>query len=167
MAITNGSKVICNFCSLPFEPKKSWQLYCSYVCGYNGQNAKKKRGITNLGHCARCGKELSHKKAHAIYCSRTCKSIDHTFKKRGKTRFTTTARRRVIFERDLATCYICKKSVDFTDFHLDHLIPVAKGGSSEPKNLAVACPQCNRRRGVRIGIEQFKKILELEESNDY
>jgi 5-methylcytosine-specific restriction endonuclease McrA len=36
-------------------------------------------------------------------------------------------------------------------YHIDHLIPTAMGGTSDPENLALACAPCNqskRRRAV-------------------
>ena len=152
---------VCLHCGSTYQPTKPWQKACSYVCGYTRQNNKRKRGITNQKLCARCGNNLQHKKAHAIYCSKTCKSMDHNFKHRSKTRVQGVARRRAIYERDNRTCYICKTPLQLKDVHLDHLIPVAKNGSSEADNLAVSCGFCNRSRGTRIGTAQLNKLAEL------
>jgi hypothetical protein len=163
MTITKGQLEhrACLHCGKDYSPIKPWQKTCSYFCGYTRQNNKKKRGITNKGSCARCGNSLEHKKSHAIYCSKTCKSMDHNFKHRSKTRVQGVARRKEIYERDAGACYICKKPLDLADVHLDHLIPVAKNGNSDANNLAVSCGFCNRSRGTRIGIEQLAKLDEL------
>jgi hypothetical protein len=34
-------------------------------------------------------------------------------------------------------------------FHLEHIVPNAQGGSSEPENLALACPSCNLHKADR------------------
>ena len=106
---------------------------------------------------------MAHKKAHAIYCSKTCKSMDHTIKHRSKTRFTSVARRHEIYLRDNKKCYMCNKELGVKDFHLDHLIPVKKGGSNESNNLAVSCPYCNRSRGTKIEEKQLAKLKELSQ----
>ena len=133
------------------------QKRCSYRCGYMAQNAKKPLKPRLVQECQRCGADLSHKKSHAIYCSKTCKSMDHTFRHRGKTRIEGVARRRAIIERDGSTCYLCCKQVPSSEIELDHLIPVAQGGTSEPENVAVTCRSCNRSRGASMDIRQVLK----------
>jgi len=163
MAITKSQLDIrvCVQCNKSYQPTRDWQKTCSYVCSYTSRNKKLKRGITNLGECARCGSSLTHKKSHAIYCSKTCKSMDHNFKHRAKTRVTTISRRKEIYERDSRKCYICHKELALKEVELDHLIPVAKNGHSGPENLAVSCRFCNRSRGARIGTKQLIKLNEL------
>ena len=159
MAITTLQ--ICVWCDSGYTPKTAWQKTCSYKCGYSYQNSKSKKEQTNFGSCVRCNKSLADKNAKAIYCSKTCKSMDHNFKHRSRTRVHGTARRRLIWERDEAMCYMCHKSLELSVIELDHLIPVALGGSSDDKNIAVSCQTCNRRRGTRIEEAQITKLAEL------
>jgi endogenous inhibitor of DNA gyrase (YacG/DUF329 family) len=163
MAITKGQlePKRCLHCGLSYQPTRDWQKTCSYLCGYSRRNAERKRGITNQGNCARCGTGLQDKKAHAIYCSKTCKSMDHSFKHRSKTRVQSVARRKEIYDRDSGKCYICNLQLDLKEVELDHLIPVSEGGHSGADNLAVSCRFCNRRRGARIGFDQLQKLQEL------
>ena len=42
---------------------------------------------------------------------------------------------------------------------LDHVIPLAKGGTHEPSNCRTACYECNNRKGDRGGGEQFALTL--------
>lgn len=163
MTISNGHQKLkqCLNCNALFTPVRNWQKNCSNVCSYTRRNNLRKRDITNHGSCARCGKSLEHKKSHAIYCSKTCVSMDHSFKHRAKTRTQGTARRKAIYERDEGQCYLCKQPVSFKNFELDHLLPVSRNGDSSPQNLAVSCMSCNRRRGTKLGIEQLIKLSEL------
>ncbi len=46
-------------------------------------------------------------------------------------------------------CYYCKKKVG-TAYHVDHVIPLSRGGSNGPENLVVACPTCNLRKNANI-----------------
>ena len=45
--------------------------------------------------------------------------------------------------RDRGTCGICGRAVDAADFHLDHVIPLLRGGSDHVNNLQLAHPLCN------------------------
>ena len=52
-----------------------------------------------------------------------------------------------IAERDNYTCQICGKYMpDGVGLHIDHIIPVSKGGKSIPSNLRVLCSKCNGRK---------------------
>lgn len=58
--------------------------------------------------------------------------------------------RQEIIKRDNATCYLCGRVCSDADIHLDHIIPLAKGGSHTADNLAVACATCNVRKGTTL-----------------
>jgi len=45
------------------------------------------------------------------------------------------------------------------DLQIEHRIPLARGGSDWPANLAPACGPCNRSKGTKTEAE-FKKLLE-------
>ncbi len=55
--------------------------------------------------------------------------------------------RLVVYERDGGRCHLCNKTVSRHNFHIDHLIPISKGGSHTYANVALAHPRCNMRRG--------------------
>ena len=58
--------------------------------------------------------------------------------------------RRKIAERDNYTCQICGKYMpDGVGLHIDHIVPVSKGGKTVPSNLQVLCSKCNGRKGGR------------------
>lgn len=49
-----------------------------------------------------------------------------------------------IKKRDNYTCKVCGKYMpDEVGLHIDHIIPVSKGGKSIPSNLQVLCSKCN------------------------
>ena len=52
-----------------------------------------------------------------------------------------------IAERDNYTCQICGKYMpDGVGLHIDHIVPIKKGGKSVPSNLRVLCSKCNGRK---------------------
>ena len=59
----------------------------------------------------------------------------------------TKALRSEIAKRDNFTCQICGKYMpDGVGLHIDHIIPIAKGGKSVPSNLQVLCSKCNGKK---------------------
>lgn len=55
-----------------------------------------------------------------------------------------------IAERDNYTCQICGKYMpDGVGLHIDHIIPVSKGGKSVPSNLQVLCSKCNGQKSMK------------------
>lgn len=55
-----------------------------------------------------------------------------------------------IWDRDNATCQLCWLPVDVSEASLDHIIPLAKGGTHEPANVQLAHRRCNSRKGARL-----------------
>ena len=57
-----------------------------------------------------------------------------------------------ILERDGFTCQLCGRSPrtgDNVKLHVDHILPISKGGRTEPDNLQVLCRDCNLGKGTR------------------
>jgi hypothetical protein len=42
------------------------------------------------------------------------------------------------------------QSLQGASFHVEHIVPTAKGGTTELENLAWACPGCNLRKSDRV-----------------
>lgn len=55
-----------------------------------------------------------------------------------------------IFIRDKGICQECGKQLDESYWHLDHYIPLSKGGSDTPDNVRVTCPHCNLSKKDKI-----------------
>lgn len=77
---------------------------------------------------------------------------DDTQKRRAMRReaFVEPVSRRAIYERDNGICGICREPVPYRRFHLDHIIPIAFGGTHEPSNVQVSHGVCNMRKGARV-----------------
>lgn len=73
------------------------------------------------------------------------------YNSREQRRLMTHALRRQIMERDNYTCQICGKYMpDEVGLHVDHIVPVARGGKTVPSNLQVLCSRCNGAKGSRV-----------------
>ena len=56
-----------------------------------------------------------------------------------------------ILKRDNFRCKICGSSAqDGVKLHVDHIIPVAKGGQTVPSNLRTLCDRCNMGKSDKI-----------------
>lgn len=63
----------------------------------------------------------------------------------------TKALRRQIMVRDNYTCRICGKYMpDEVGLHIDHIVPIAKGGKTIPSNLQVLCSKCNGKKATKV-----------------
>ena len=49
-------------------------------------------------------------------------------------------------------CVYCRKQVG-DDYHVDHVVPITKGGSNNKDNLQICCPSCNRHKSDRDPVE--------------
>ena len=56
----------------------------------------------------------------------------------------------IVLSDHAGLCGICGSPVDPADFHVDHIVPLAKGGEHSYANTQAAHPACNLRKGARI-----------------
>jgi len=55
-------------------------------------------------------------------------------------------------------CWWCGKPLT-NGYHIDHRIPLARGGSNAPENLCLACPSCNMSKGAKLPHEWNGRLL--------
>lgn len=53
-----------------------------------------------------------------------------------------------VFKRDRFTCRYCGRTTPQVILEIDHIVPVAEGGTNEVENLVTACYECNRGKGT-------------------
>lgn len=79
--------------------------------------------------------------------------------KRADIRFTSSEREhyRILLERRDGgfACFYCKKALG-TDFHIDHKVPIVKGGLHLIENFALACLQCNQEKHNK-DVDEYRK----------
>lgn len=44
-------------------------------------------------------------------------------------------------------CVYCR--IELVKFHVDHIVPLAKGGTNTDDNIQLLCPTCNRKKGSK------------------
>ncbi len=54
-----------------------------------------------------------------------------------------------VYKRDRFQCTYCGAPGTDAELEVDHIIPLAKGGSNHMSNLTTACRKCNARKGTR------------------
>lgn len=57
-------------------------------------------------------------------------------------------------------CAICAISVR-RRYHLDHVVPLARGGEHAPRNLQLLCPPCNVRKNAKDPIDHMRSLGRL------
>lgn len=64
-----------------------------------------------------------------------------------------------VFKRDGFTCQYCGAHPPSVVLHVDHIHPVAEGGTNDEDNLITACDRCNLGKGARL-LSSAPKSLE-------
>jgi hypothetical protein len=114
--------------------------------------------------CPHCGAEFRTVQTKAAYCSPACSQAAHnaTRKAQWKVRDGGVVVERVsrayIVQRDKATCHLCGKKCREEEIHLDHLVPLSRGGDHSAANLRVACATCNLSKRADARGEQLLLI---------
>jgi hypothetical protein len=70
-----------------------------------------------------------------------------------------------IFKRDSFTCQYCGNTPPKIILEIDHIVPVKKGGESDPLNLITSCFDCNRGKKDR-SLSQIPKPLSQQISDE-
>jgi hypothetical protein len=52
-----------------------------------------------------------------------------------------------VFKRDKPICQHCGST---QNLEIDHIIPLARGGTNDPDNLQVLCKKCNQRKWAKL-----------------
>lgn len=63
-------------------------------------------------------------------------------------------------DRQKWKCAICRTNVK-DSYHVDHIMPIAKGGRHEPRNLQLLCATCNVRKNAKDPIAYMQELGRL------
>jgi 5-methylcytosine-specific restriction protein A len=59
-------------------------------------------------------------------------------------------------------CHYCKKKFKASDLTMDHVTPLARGGTSTKGNLVPACRACNATKKLDTPVDDLFALLEAE-----
>lgn len=62
-----------------------------------------------------------------------------------------------IYNSQSGRCAYCKKKVG-TNYHVDHIVPISKGGGNGKENLQICCPSCNLRKNAKDPIDFAQEL---------
>lgn len=51
-----------------------------------------------------------------------------------------------LFVLQMGMCACCRTDLINSGSHMDHIIPIAKGGKNEDRNIQLLCPKCNKSK---------------------
>jgi 5-methylcytosine-specific restriction endonuclease McrA len=54
-------------------------------------------------------------------------------------------------------CALCRTSIA-KKYHVDHIMPLALGGSNWPSNIQLLCPTCNYKKGAKHPVDYAQEI---------
>lgn len=93
---------------------------------------------------------LAWRKANPERAAETHRTTQQTRRARKLGQFVEKVDPMVLYARDEGLCGICGTTV-YGDFHVDHVIPLAKGGEHSYANTQIAHPPCNLAKGAKVG----------------
>lgn len=117
----------------------------THSMGTDKESAIKDADLLNI---AIYGK-LAYSKRERIYLDATPDERAKPLKLRTPRYKVTNKIRFEIFNRDNFTCRYCGRSSPQVQLEVDHVHPIALGGSNELSNLATACTECNSGKSDR------------------
>jgi len=59
-------------------------------------------------------------------------------------------------------CYYCGRKFPAKELTMDHLIPLARGGTSSKGNIVAACKECNTRKKTLLPMEWEEYMTSLD-----
>lgn len=123
--------------------------------------------------------KTSHKDIEGSYCSRVCMAIDYKdrlkkdknpnyshgqsgtnnyflhynriyrARKRNAKGEHTLSRINDLHREQKGKCVYCNIDLQQSGYHVDHIIPLARGGSNWASNIQLLCPNCNIKKGAK------------------
>ena len=96
-------------------------------------------GIPDIFHQAECNIF-----GHVCPVFFASEALTETSTERRRGRYISFTVKMRVVRRDNYTCQHCRKHLRDNEVEFDHIIPVAKGGSSEEHNIRLTCFDCNR-----------------------
>lgn len=175
-----GKEIHCPCCRQKEVEKKRRNLREKRAIEKQLRDEQRAKEYAKEKHCCVCGALFHSTSSKALYCGDTCsrRAKYYRDKERGKKKATNhrkRARRRgavyesgitldKLIERDSNICQICGEPCDINDKSwgccgatypsIDHIVPLAKGGSHTWENVQLAHMICNsKKRDLLLGVD--------------
>lgn len=142
--------------------------FCSRSCKSSCKNERERVSTLSAKptdrSCPHCGKPLEQsRRKDAVYCSKRCNSSAHQATRKARMKIIVEGDvvripRAYIIERDGSRCHMCKRRCSGAGLHIDHVIPLSRGGTHTLENLRVACAKCNTSKRDRAVGEQMMLV---------
>jgi hypothetical protein len=149
-------------------PPDHWARWYGKTSPWTPPIPRKRNPRFESGQCVGCGDwftaDMYGNRSHNLYCSTSCAKRSARTRRRARKRnaYVANVRRNQVFAADGWRCYICRRKVVYSALPpdplaptLDHVIPLARGGTHEPRNCRLACFRCNCVKSDRGGNEQM------------
>jgi ribosomal protein S27AE len=178
----------CRYCGVQFQPSRSDSFFCSPTCSRKSRPSGYVPVVRQNKVCPRCGKSFIATRSDALYCTGRCVRLAHydrnrTERIRRATEWNrvNTERRRVIARayKDCRRAWIASGSVAVRDWlrllnryggccaycgsaeniHMEHVVPLSRGGRHTIGNVLPACRDCNLSKHNKLLMEwRIRKV---------
>lgn len=68
-----------------------------------------------------------------------------------------------MYEDQGGLCAYCEAPLEML-FHMDHMLPLSRGGTHAWENIAITCPRCNLRKSAKTAEEFMAYLKQFDES---
>lgn len=89
--------------------------------------------------------------------NKICYRNTHYYRKKS---FSPTTRK-MLYNKADGRCVLCGKAIKLEDMTVDHIKPIAMGGSNGVENLQCTCSACNSFKGSVLPEDFFERITEI------
>lgn len=141
------------------------RVFCSRQCKEEARRVADKAARVaskSARSCLHCGGTIGpERRVDAAYCSERCNQAAHNAVRKASWKVgerQESVSRAYIVARDNGTCHLCGKKCRPDEIHLDHLVPLSRGGDHSAANLRVACAACNLSKRAEARGEQLLLI---------
>lgn len=155
----------CAYCQQPFVPARPSNVCCSRECRAKlNARGRTKGKQQQIGVCTVCGNAFEKAHERVVTCSKTCSKLHSKELGRGNTHRRRARMKAVdyepinaleVYRRDKWCCGICGEAIDpsvnyphAASASIDHVTPIALGGSHTRDNVQAAHLGCNMKKGA-------------------
>ncbi len=167
----------CEWCSVEFEKKKHNARFC---CKAHGVKSRQRKAVGMQGfegeaiRCGNCDKEFAPTGKLPKYCSSKCRTAFGSKQGNKRRRAAIAGSTRIKYShvdlaaRDGMDCSHCGCVTTFIDdgivpkAHVDHIIPLSRGGDDAIYNAQILCSSCNIKKGNKVYPKDVDKANRLK-----